>query len=139
MSRKKVDPEFAVVEEPKAKVPKFPIHENEAPFVKHKLEDGSEVMVPSDAYCSVKVKRFYADGSGIYAYEVVAKPFERIDMTQWVRGKKWSLVGYINPFTYVARFDAPTKFLLDSVPVLVQDIKVHESFCKQVIANGGSL
>ena len=133
--RKKIDPKYAVKDD-SIKVERFPIHNNETPMVQSISEDGKVEFHPADPFCSVRIKGYFDDGSGYSGYEVMARMYEKDGLFQWVRGKKWDLVGYIKPYTFQVQWLKRSQWLSDQVGVLVKDIQDYESVMKERIRNG---
>jgi hypothetical protein len=134
MARKKIDPKFAVKDD-SIKVEKFPSHDNETPMNQTMKDDGTIEYTPTDPFCSVKIKGYYNDGS-ISGYEIVAKRYEKRDLVQWEKSKKWELVGYITPFSFHVRWTNQSPWLGTQVGQLVRDIQAYEAVMKERIRNG---
>lgn len=132
MGRKKNVEKGFEVKDNSIKVEKFPSHANEVPMVQSLAEDGeTTVFTPSDPFCSVKVKGYFDDGQGYSGYEIVAKRYEKDGLFQWVRGRKWELVGYVKNGrpTWLVR----SPWLSDMLGVLIEDIRAYETIMKHRI------
>lgn len=128
MSKKNVDPRFAVVDD-SIKIPRFPIHHNPDPFEQRMCDDGTIEYVPKDTLHEIKVKGFVSTDK-LYDWEVYGKGFEKTG-NQWVKSKKSMLVGYIHGITHRARYEVNSKFLTESIGMLLDDIREHEAEMKR--------
>ena len=135
MGKKKVDPKFAVKDD-RLKVERFPVHYNETPMAQNIRDDGQVEYLPSDPFCAVKIKGYFDDGSGYSGYEVMAKRYEKEGILQWIKGKKWELVGYVKPFTFQTQWLQRSQWLAEQIGVLVRDIQDYEAVMKERIING---
>ena len=133
--KKKVEEKFSV-KDTSLKVEKFPIHHNETPMESKTGEDGKVVYTPSDPFCGVKIRGYFDDGKGYSGYEVMVQRYEKHDQTQWVRGKKWELAGYVKPFTFQVMWLLRSQWLSDMLGVLVKDIQNYEAVMKERIMKG---
>ena len=124
MSKKRVDPRFAVKDD-KPKFPKCPIHANTTQFVTRTLPDGTQAQEPADPVWSLKVSGF----------EVVGRMWER-GLDGWKKGKKWEALAYITPFTYQLQLLSKSPFLMSSIGVLVKDIQDYEAAVKAIRQKG---
>ena len=128
MVKKKVDPKYEV-HDTSIKVEKFKVHQNETPMNQTMTDDGQVIYTPTDPFCAVKVKGYFDDGHGYSGYEVMAKRYEKDGLFQWVRGKKWELVGYIKcgKPTWLIR----SQWISDMLGILIEDIRNYEQIMKQ--------
>ena len=133
MSKKRVDPRFAVKDD-KPKFPKCPIHANTTQFVTRTLPDGTQAQEPADPVWSIKVSGF-VDTDKVRGYEVVGRMWER-GLDGWKKGKKWVALAYITPFTYQLQLLSKSPFLMSSIGVLVKDIQDYEAAVKAIIQKG---